>query len=122
VDKESIEAYYAAYNSGDPAALKPFYADDVVLLSAQGEVRGSAALIDTFLFITQQFVDQMTPQSIVIEGSRAVVEIEDVFTAKQDVADFLGRALRKGDSFKLNLCGVYEFSEAKFTRIRIYQG
>jgi ketosteroid isomerase-like protein len=121
MDKERIQAYYTAYNSGDAAALKTFYADDAVLTSANGELHGIDALLGTYQYITSQFIDQMTPVAILLDGQRAAVEITDVFTAKQDVPDFLGRQLRQGESFTLHLCGIYEFCDGKFQRITIYQ-
>jgi ketosteroid isomerase-like protein len=124
MDKAFIEAYYAAYNSEDPLALSQFYADDVVLTSAQGELRGAATILDTYRFLTGQFYDRMTPTRIDIDGLRAVVDITDIFTAKQDVADFMGVALAKGQSLELRLRGTYTIKEGahnekKFTRIVI---
>lgn len=107
LDAAFIEAYYAAYNSENPAALREFYADDVVLTSAQGEMRGIAAMLETYAFLTGQFVDRMTPTRIDIDGNTAVVEITDVFTAKVDVADFMGVALKRGEAFELRLRGTY---------------
>ena len=40
-----MRGYYEAYNSEDPARLGEFLADDVVLISAQGEQHGKAAYL-----------------------------------------------------------------------------
>lgn len=114
-----MASYYAAYNSEDPAALRAFYADDVVLVSAQGELRGADAILDTYTAITRQFQDRMTPLSIGIEGNRAVVAIRDVFTARQDIADFMGMALKQGESFEWKLRGTYTLAGSRFVHIRI---
>jgi ketosteroid isomerase-like protein len=119
LDKAFIEAYYSAYNSEDPVALRRFYADDVVLVSAQGELRGADAILETYAFLTGQFFDHMTPTRIDIEGNRAVVEIADVFTAKRDVADFMGMALQEGEKFELLLRGTYTVKDDRFVRIEI---
>lgn len=119
LDKNFIEAYYSTYNSEDPAALRTFYADDVVLVSAQGELRGPDAILETYRFITSQFFDHMTPTRIDIDGNRAVVEIADVFTAKVDVADFMGTTLRKGEKLELLLRGTYTVENGRFARIVI---
>ena len=119
LDKAFIEAYYAAYNSEDPVALRRFYADDVVLVSAQGELRGADAILETYAFLTGQFFDHMTPTRIDIEGNRAVVEIADVFTAKRDVADFMGMTLQEGEKFELLLRGTYTVEHDRFVRIEI---
>ncbi|HSB96860.1 MAG TPA: nuclear transport factor 2 family protein [Spongiibacteraceae bacterium] len=123
MNRQFIEAYYAAYNSEDPTLLQKFYADDVVLISAQGELRGAAAILATYRFLTEQFYDRMTPEQIVIDGNTAVVDIIDIFTAKRDVADFMGMALRAGETLELRLRGTYTVAAAvndkKFTRIVI---
>lgn len=119
MDKAFIENYYTAYNSEDPTALRAFYADDVVLVSAQGELRGADAILDTYRFLTGQFYDRMTPTRIDIDGNRAVVDIVDVFTAKRDVADFMGRALRQGEVLELKLRGTYTAENGRFQRIVI---
>ena len=59
-----------------------------------------------------------------IENSRvdqAAIEIHDRFEAKQNVDDFLGQKFSKGDSFELNLCGVYKLEGNKIKEITIYQ-
>lgn len=111
--------YYRTYNSEDPAALRAFYADDVVLVSAQGELRGPDAILGTYTFLTGQFFDRMTPTDIVVDGDTAVVAITDRFTAKVDVADFMGVALKKGESFELALRGTYTIADGRFRRIVI---
>lgn len=119
MDKAFMESYYTTYNSEDPAALRAFYADNVVLVSAQGEMNGAAAILDTYRYLTSQFSDQMTPTRIDVDGNRAVVEIVDVFTAKCDIDDFMGVALRKGEVLELKLRGTYTAENGRFVRIVI---
>lgn len=121
MNKEYFEAYYRTYNSGDAQALGEFYADDVVLVSGQGEVKGREAMLQTYHYITSQLRDQMTPTRIFIDGDRAAVEITDVFTAKTDIADFLGVALKQGESFTIKICGVYRVENGKLKQITIYR-
>lgn len=117
--EQLMRDYYRTYNSEDPAALRAFYADDVVLVSAQGELRGPDAILGTYTFLTGQFFDRMTPTDIVVDGDTAVVAITDRFTAKVDVADFMGVALKKGESFELALRGTYTIADGRFRRIVI---
>jgi hypothetical protein len=119
LDKAFMEAYYSTYNSEDPDALRAFYADDVVLISAQGELRGADAILETYALLTAQFYDHMTPTRIDIDGNRAVVEIADVFTAKRDIADFMGMALSEGEKLELLLRGTYTVEQGRFVRIEI---
>ena len=117
--EQLMRDYYLTYNSEDPAALRAFYADDVVLLSAQGELHGPDAILGTYGYLTSQFRDQMTPTDIAVAGDTAVVAITDRFTAKVDVADFMGVALKQGESFELSLRGTYTIDGGKFRRIVI---
>jgi ketosteroid isomerase-like protein len=111
--------YYRTYNSEDPAALRAFYHEDVVLVSAQGEMHGPDAILDSYRFLTGQFLDRMTPTHIAVDGDTAVVAITDRFAARVDVADFMGVALKKGESLDLSLRGTYTIDGGKFRRIVI---
>jgi len=122
VDKNFFVRYYEAYASEDADALGQFYADDVTLTSSQGVIEGKAALLGTYRFITAQFVDRMTPDTIIVDGDTAAVEITDRFQAKTDVDDFLGRAFKKGESFTMKICGVYRVEGGKIKNVSIYSG
>ena len=111
--------YYRTYNSEDPAALRAFSHEDVVLVSAQGEMHGPDAILDSYRFLTGQFLDRMTPTHIAVDGDTAVVAITDRFAARVDVADFMGVALKKGESLDLSLRGTYTIDGGKFRRIVI---
>lgn len=119
--EQRMRDYYKTYNSENPTALRAFYADDVVLVSSQGETNGPDAIIGVYQFLTSQFLDQMTPTAIHISGDTAVVEISDRFTAKVDVPDFMGVALKNGESFELKLRGTYTIVDGKFRHIVIEQ-
>jgi len=119
--EQRMRDYYTTYNSENPVALRAFYTNDVVLVSAQGETRGPDAIIGVYQFLTAQFLDQMTPTAISVSGDTAVVDITDRFTAKVDVPDFMGVALKKGESFELKLRGTYTIVNGKFQHIVIDQ-
>lgn len=120
MDKEFFESYYKTYNSEDPQALSEFYHDDVVLRFAQGEQNGKEALLVTYRFITSMLKDQMTPKNIIIQGEQAAIEIHDRFEAKQDIDDFMGQKLAKGDTLELSVCGIYKVEDNRIKEITIY--
>ncbi|MFT5033086.1 MAG: ketosteroid isomerase-like protein [Bermanella sp.] len=120
LNRDFFEAYYRSYNSEDPDALKEFYADDLVLVSAQGEQHGIDAMLATYRYLIENFKDRMTPESIIIDGDTAAIEITDVFTAKKTIADFMGAALKTGEQLTLRLCAVYRVSNNKITHATIY--
>ncbi len=119
MDAAFFRSYYDAYNSGDENRLGAFLADDVLLVSVQGEQRGKAAYLDTYRQITAIFIDRMTPDEITIAGDRATVRITDRFEAKADVPSFLGRGFAKGDVMTLLLKGTYVVADGKIAHIGI---
>jgi ketosteroid isomerase-like protein len=119
MDEAFMRGYYEAYNSEDEARLGAFLADDVVLVSAQGEQHGKDAYLATYRAIITDFTDRMTPDEIAAAGDTATVKITDRFTARHDVADFLGRPFVKGDGFTLKLEGTYRVRDGKIARIDI---
>lgn len=119
IDPAFMQDYYAAYNSEDPARLRPFYHPEVELHSAAGVMKGPDAILGTYGWLVSHFRDQMTPERITVAGVTAVVDIVDCFTAKQAVPEFLGRAFVPGDQMELRLRGSYELRDGALWRIAI---
>jgi hypothetical protein len=119
VDEAFMRGYYEAYNSEEPQRLGEFLANDVVLVSAQGESHGKAAYLATYVGILSDFTDRMTPTEITVSGETATVKITDVFTARHDVADFLGQSFKAGGGFTLKLEGNYAARDGKIARIEV---
>jgi hypothetical protein len=117
--EDFFRGYYEAYNSEHEARLAEFLAEDVLLVSAQGEQRGRDAYLATYRQILAAFRDQMTPETIAVEGDTARITITDRFVAKRDVPDFLGRAFKAGEGFTLKLAGTYVVRDGKIARIDI---
>ena len=120
LDRNFFVRYYDAYASEDAAALGAFYAEDVRLTSSQGVIEGKEQLLGTYRFITSLFHDRMTPDTIIVDGDRAAIEITDRFEAKQAVPDFLGRSFAKGEAFTMRICGVYRVQGGTIREITIY--
>jgi hypothetical protein len=121
MDSTFMESYYNTYNSENPEALKGFYHQDVELTSSQGVQRGVDSIMKTYSYLISVFHDKMTPDKISSSGNITEVIITDKFTAKEDIADFMGMSLTQGDTFTLHLRGVYEVVDGKFKSIRIEQ-
>ena len=88
-------------------------------ISAQGVQHGPDGIIATYQYLIAMFHDKMTPTDIAISGDTAVVSIEDNFTAKQAIDDFMGMTLKKGESFTLHLTGTYQAEAGQFKKITI---
>ena len=120
LDRDFFVRYYDTYASEDADALGAFYADDVRLTSGQGVIQGKEQLLGTYRAITSLFHDRMTPDSILVDGDRAAIEITDRFEAKQAVPEFLGRSFAKGETFTMRICGVYRVGNGKIREVTIY--
>lgn len=116
-----MQEYYYAYNSGDPEQLRPFYAHDIVFDAGGFTMNGAGEMIATYTGILTQFRDEMTPDTILVDGNRAAVEITDVFTAKVDVADWMGQSLAAGESLTMRLCGIYTVGGGRIQHAAIYR-
>lgn len=119
MDKAFMENYYRTYNSEDAEALRAFYADDVVMVSAAGETTGPEVILETYRYLISVFHDKMTPDNIDISGDTAVVDITDRFEAKTEVDDFLGQKFAAGDTMTLKLRGTYVVVDRQFQHISI---
>lgn len=116
-----MRAYYAAYNAEAPDQLAALVDDEVVLTSSSGELRGIDAYLATYRYMIDNFIDQMEPVDIVADVEGATVQIVDRLTAREDIADFMGRRLTKGQMITLNLTGRYRFKNGKIAAIEIMQ-
>lgn len=119
MNEDLMRRYYATYNREDPEALSAFYHPDCTLTSAQGVLHGRDAILDTYRHLIGIFEDRMTPLRISVEGDTAEVDIVDRFTAREDVADFMGHSLAAGESFELRLTGRYRSENGQFQDIHI---
>ena len=114
-----MRSYYAAYNSEDESKLSPLLAEDVVLVSAAGEQRGREAYLATYRWMIGNFIDRMTPERVVATPDGAVVDIDDHLTARADIADFLDRPVRAGETMTMTLSGRHTIQNERITRLEI---
>lgn len=117
-----MRSYYAAYNAVDAETLKAILAPDVTLVSAMGTQAGRDAYLATYAFMTGNFIDQMHPGSIEVAGEVATVRIRNELTARNDIPDFMGQRIAKGQQIVLDLVGTYTLADGRIARIEISQG
>jgi ketosteroid isomerase-like protein len=120
MDRERMEAYYRAFNSGDHEALVDFYAEDIVFEYQNTKLEGREVLLDHFAQLQQGFTEKMRPLSILVDGNRIAAEVEDTFTAKVDLPDFLGQSLKQGESVTAKYGCFYDTRSQKISHIRLY--
>lgn len=118
-DEAFFRSYYEAYNSGEPARLSALLHDDVILISAQGEVKGKSAYLEMYRTMTTLFDDKMRPEKILVSSEGAKIDIHDRLRARQIIPDFLGRSFAPGDEMVLLLTGRYQLRDGLVHRIQI---
>jgi hypothetical protein len=120
MDKERMEAYYRAFNRGNHESLIDFYAEDIVFEYQNTRLEGRKALLEHFAGLQQGFTEKMRPVSILVDGNRIAVEVEDTFTAKVDLPDFLGQSLKQGESVTAKFGCFYDTRDQQISHIRLY--
>ncbi len=120
MNKERMKAYYETYNRSVDEALSTFYTDDAVFEYQDLKLNGKEEIVNHFAGLQQAVKEVMTPTNILIDGDKAAVEVENIFEAKIDIPDFLGRSLKAGESFAGKFSGFYDTRGDQICHIRLY--
>jgi len=103
----NFENYIAAYNSGDPDALAPFYTEDVITDGPDGRHHGREALIGMLNFIHDGVTEILDPQLVVREDDLILAEVNGTFTADRDRPDFMFKPLEAGERLTMKFFTSY---------------
>ena len=120
MDRERMEAYYRAFNSGDHEALTDYYAEDMVFEYRDVTLQGREVVLNHFGELRHVLTERIRPRNILVDGSRVAVEVEDTFTAKVDLPDFLGQPLREGESITVRYGCFYDTRDDGICHVRLY--
>ncbi len=120
MNKERMKEYYEAFNSGDHEALSKFYADDLIFEYQDTKLNGKEAIIKHFAELQTGFKETIKPTSVLIDGDKVAVEVEDHFDVRVDLPDFLGKSFKAGESFTARFAGFYDTRDNKICHIRLY--
>ncbi len=121
MSRDRMEAYYSTFNSGDHQALADFYSDDIIFEYRDVKLRGRDTVIGHFAELQQGVTESIRPLSILVDGSRVAVEMEDTFTAKVDLPAFLGNPLKQGASITGRYSGFYDIRDNRICAVRLYR-
>ena len=121
MDRKGMEAYYRAFGSGEHDALKDFYSEDLVFEYRDVRLEGRDIVIEHFAQLQQAVTEKIRPLSILVDGNKVAVEMEDTFTAKVDLPDFLGSPLMQGESVTGRYSGFYDIRDEKICHVRLYR-
>ncbi len=100
--KKVIEEYLKDYSTGDfRTALNKHYADDGVFENTRIRIAGKESLIDWFTRShALGYKERVIPACMLIGEDSAAVELEQEFTAYEDVPNHYVAALRKGETMR----------------------
>ncbi len=114
-----FRAYLDAFNAGDEAGYRRFYAEDVVLvLGGRRELKGPQAIIDFYKDVTATSSRRIALNRLIVSEDGIAAELESTFTALADLPDLLARPLKAGETYHHVTFVLYDVAGGQFTRIR----
>ncbi len=119
--KEIMEQYYGHYNRRDHESLVSFYTDDVKYEFEDIKISGKEAIADSIGEIQKVLSkDILKNLSILVDGDKVAVEMENEVETTVDLPDFLGRPMKAGEPFTFKVAVFYDCRGDKICHIRIY--
>ncbi len=122
--KKALEAYFKDYSTGDfRMALDKHYTDDAVFENSRVRIEGKEQLIDWFTRShALGYTECVVPRTIRIGDGLVAVELDQTFTAKEDVPHHYVSPLAKGETIRTSgLAAFYRLTPAgKIQSIRVY--
>ena len=121
--KKAIEEYLRDYSTGDfRMALDKHYTADAVFENTRVRIVGKEKIIDWFTRShALGYTESCVPVNILISEDSLAVELEQEFTAYEDVPNHYVSALRKGETIRTSgLAAFYKMKDGKISSIRVY--
>ncbi len=121
--KKTLEEYFKDYNTGDfRMALDKHYTADAVFENTRVRIVGKEKIIEWFtLSHALGYTESVIPVNILIGEDAAAVELEQEFTAYENVPNHYVAALTKGDTIRTSgLAAFYKMRDGKIRSVRVY--
>ena len=121
--KRALEAYFKDYNTGDfRMALDKHYTADAVFENTRVRIVGKEKIIAWFTRShALGYTERVVPLNILVGEDAVAVELEQEFTAYEDVPNHYVAALTKGDTIRTSgLAAFYKMKDGKISSIRVY--
>ena len=118
--KEELLKYYEAYNKKDFEAMASHYTEDCTFESSNMKASGEE-ILKYYKKFRDYFEETITPISILIEGDKAAVEMDNYIRAKKDGGKYLNKTYKTGDLVADRRVAVfYTLRGNKICNIKIY--
>lgn len=121
--KKAFEEYFKDYNTGDfRMALDKHYTADAVFENTRVRIVGKDNIIDWFTRShALGYTEDLVPVNILIGEDSVAVELEQEFTAYEDVPNHYVAALTKGETIRTSgVAAFYKMKDGKISSIRVY--
>ncbi len=121
--KEALEEYFKDYSTGDfRMALDKHYTADAVFENTRVRIVGKENIIDWFTRShALGYTESCVPANILIGEDSAAVELEQEFTAYENVPNHYVSSLTKGETIKTSgLAAFYKMKDGKISSVKIY--
>lgn len=92
----------------EPAFVRKFYTEDLVVEGPQGTIRGQEEWLRTLTFVHDRVKETLQPVTVMQDGDTILAEIRGVFTATADRSDFPYGPLKKGEAVTVKMLAKYE--------------
>ena len=118
--RDELNKYYEAYNSNDFEAMARHYTEDCTFESRNMKASGKE-ILEYFRNFRDYFDETITPVSIVIEGDKAAVELDNYIRAKKDGGKYLNKTYNAGELLADRRVAVfYKIRGKKICNNKIY--
>ena len=121
--RKQMEDYFRDYDTGDyRMTLNKHYTEDAVFENTRVKIIGTANIIEWFTRShALGYTEKVVPVNIVIGENTVAVELEQEFTALEDVPNHYVVSMNKGDVVRTSgLSGFYKMKDGKICSARVY--
>ena len=121
--RKSLEEYFRDYDTGDyRMALNKHYTDDAVFENTRVKVIGRDNIIEWFTRShALGYTEKLVPVDMLIGEDVVAVELEQEFTAHEDVPNHYVVSMNKGETIKTSgVAAFYKMKDGKISSVRVY--
>ncbi len=115
--RDDLLSYLDLYNAGKFAdAVTSGFTPDAEFWTTRIALRGRQQIIDWLTASHQGYAETLTPTSVIMEPDGAALELDQTFTAHEDLSHFFVQPLKKGEVLRTR--GVAWFLGFRAGKIR----
>jgi len=121
--RKAFEEYFRDYDTGDyRMALNKHYTEDAVFENTRVKVVGRNNIIEWFTRShALGYTEKLVPVNVLIGKDSVAVELEQEFTAYEDVPNHYVVPMDKGETVKTSgVAAFYKMKDGKISSVRVY--